>query len=107
MSLGDPEGQLVVAVHVVGVEAVEVDEVWPEVVDDGAEAEPVPPRRRHVDDVDLAVGDMLTPILQVLGSLKGHSRACSGRRRGKKVLLRQLYDDIFIISLTEGATFDT
>jgi hypothetical protein len=42
------------------------------VVDDGAEAEAVPPRRRHVDDVDFAVGDMLAPVLQVFGPLQRH-----------------------------------
>lgn len=77
MCLSHPKSELVVAVDVVGIKAVKVDQVRPEVVDDGAEAEAVSPRRRHVDDVDLAVGDMLAPVLQVLGALQGHSLACS------------------------------
>jgi len=72
MCFGNPEGQLVVAVDIVGVEVVEVDEVGPEMVNDGAKSQAVPPRRRHVDDVDFAVGDVLAPVLQVLRSLQRH-----------------------------------
>ena len=69
VSLSHAECKLVVPVHVVGVEILEVDQIGSEVVNDGTEPEAVSPRGRHVDDVDLALGDMLAPVLQVLCAL--------------------------------------
>lgn len=104
MGFGHPERQLVVAVNVLGVEAVEVDEIGPEVVDDGAKAEAVPPRGRHVDDVDLAVGDMLAPVLQIFCALEGHRRAlvrkekaASSKRAKRSVFLRNGLPSHFIL----------
>ncbi len=67
--LSHAECKLIVPVHVVGVEIIEVNQIWSEVMNDGAEPEAVSPRGRHVDDVDLAFGDVLAPVLQVLRSL--------------------------------------
>lgn len=54
-------------------------EVWPEVMNDGAEGEPVPPGGRHIGHLDpsVSLGDLLAPLQQVLcgcpGGARGHS----------------------------------
>ena len=54
--LSHPVGEGVVPQHVLPAQAGELDELRPEVVDEGAEGEPVPPAGVHVDDVDILVG---------------------------------------------------
>lgn len=52
----------------------EVDEVGPEAVEDGAEGEAVLPAGGHVGDLDarVSLGDAATPYLQGPGTLHGH-----------------------------------
>jgi len=72
MSFSHPECEFVVAIDILWVEVVNVNQIWPEMVNDGAETKTISPWGRHVDDVDLAIGDELTPVLQVFRSLKSH-----------------------------------
>ena len=84
------EGQLVVAEHVLGVEAVEVDEVGAVVVDDGAEAEAAPPAGRHVVDADAGVVGRhpAAPRLQRLGPVQRHPGGLRRRRDQLNILLK-------------------
>ena len=72
--LGHVEGQTVVPEHIVRIQAVIVNEMRIVMVDNGAEAETIPPARRHVDDVDILVlgRDPLGPGLQCFSSGQSH-----------------------------------
>ena len=83
MLLRHTERQLVVAQHVVRVEAGEVDELGAEVVDDGAEAEAAAPAGGHVKDghAGVALGDLAAPGLQGLGALHRHPARAVGEEQ--------------------------
>ena len=55
--LGDSEGELVVVKHGPGLETLHgaPQQPGPEVVDEGAECDPVPPAQVHVQDVDILI----------------------------------------------------
>ena len=74
MLFGNREGKLIIAKDVFWVEALEVDELWAKVVDDGAEAEPAPPAGGHVEDVDalVALRHPLAPSLEGFRALHCH-----------------------------------
>ena len=74
MLFGNREGKLIIAKDVFWIEALEVDELWAEVVYDGAEAEPAPPAGGHVEDVDVvvALGHPLAPGLEGFRALHCH-----------------------------------
>ena len=72
VSLANSKRKLVIPVHILRVEIVKVDEIGPEVMNDGAKPEPVSPRRGHVNDVDFAIGDKFAPVFQVFSSLESH-----------------------------------
>ena len=68
------EGELVVGEHVIGVKTFKVEEIRAVVMDDGAEAQPVPPAGGHVEDVDpgVVLGDPAAPGLQGLRPVERH-----------------------------------
>ena len=74
MLLGNGEGKFIIAKDVFWIEALEVDELGAEVVDDGAEAQPAPPAGGHVEDVDVGVPlrHPLAPRLQGFRALHCH-----------------------------------
>ena len=61
--LGDPEGQAVVVQDVAGVETLHTaaQQAGPEVVNQGAEGDPVPPALVHVQDVHILIERSHTP----------------------------------------------
>ena len=89
MLLGNGEGKFIIAKDVFWIEALEVDELGAEVVDDGAEAQPAPPAGGHVEDVDVGVPlrHPLAPRLQGFRALHCHlSWSCNNpvERRGPR-----------------------
>ena len=74
MLFGNREGKLIIAKDVFWIEALEVDELRAEVVDDGTEAEPAPPAGGHVEDGDalVALRHPLAPSLEGFRALHCH-----------------------------------
>ena len=74
MLLGNGESKFIIAKDVLGIEALEVDELGAEVVDDGTEAEPASPAGGHVEDGDalVALRHPLAPSLEGFRALHCH-----------------------------------
>ena len=88
MLLGNGESKFIIAKDVLGIKALEVDELGAKVVDDGAEAEPAPPAGGHVEDGDalVALRHPLAPSLEGFRALHCHLGSCSNsvERRGSR-----------------------
>ena len=88
MLLGNGESKFIIAKDVLGIEALEVDELGAEVVDDGTEAEPASPAGGHVEDGDalVALRHPLAPSLEGFRALHCHLGVqFSGAERSKEM----------------------